>query len=161
MYVILNGSSVYYWHHILIYYKYNWYFLFLSFLSLVFNIKLFSTIMCTSKVFVNISHLKKFTLTHYIMTPTFPSLDSSLCPSTTSPLPYTSYSSACLHKKAGLPGISTEHDIRSYKKSEHKPSYQDRTRLFSRRKHVPQAGKRFTEQSQLSFLGVPQEHPGT
>lgn len=149
MYVILIGSSVYYWHHILVYYKYNWYFLFLTFLSLVFYIKLFSIILCTSKVFVNISHLIKFSLTHYIMTPTFPSLDSSLRPSTTSPLPYISYSSACLNKKAGLPGMSIEHDIRIDNKSEHKPSYQDGTRLFCRRKHVPQARKRFTEQSQF------------
>lgn len=61
-----------------------------------------------------------------------------------------------LKKKTCLPGLSTEHGLTSYGKTEPKPSYQGWTKQPSRRKRVLSAGKRVRDTSTVeSFTRTP------
>ena len=89
---------------------------------------------------ISIIHTFKKLFSH-ILHPdlSFP-FSKSLLP--TSTLPKIHCSSLSLQKRAGLPGISTEHGITGYNNTRHNPSYQVWTKQINRRKGVPRAGKR-------------------
>lgn len=86
-------------------------------------------------------------LSHYILTAvsTPPSPPPSAFPQFHS-------SSISIQKRAGLPGIETEHSITRYSKARHKPSHQGWTRQPSRRKRSQKQVLRADERVILNVL---------
>lgn len=77
-----------------------------------------------------------------ILTMVFPLSTTPNAIHTTCPLPKIHSSSVLPQKRAGLPGISTKHDITSYKKNTQEPSYQAWAKQPSRTKMVLRVDKR-------------------
>lgn len=99
--------------------------------------------------FILLSHNTSWLL--FPLHPLLLDLPSPPCPKSTPP-------SFPFRKKVGLSGVSTEHGIRRYSKTRHKPSYQGRMRQPGRRRRVPRTSK---ESETIPLLGVPQEQQAT
>lgn len=86
-------------------------------------------------------------LMHYILIRIFPKFTPP------SPLPFHS-----LQKRAGPPGVSTEHNLTSYNKMRRTLSHQGWTKQPGIRKRDPRADTRVRDSLPLPLLKAPQEY---
>jgi hypothetical protein len=99
-----------------------------------------------------------FSLIQYILITVSPPSNLPSPPTSTSLLPHIHCSSVSLQKRAGLPGISTEHGIPRCNKTRHKLSHEG-WRQPCRRKRVPGAGTRVRDTPHTATVRNPTKNP--